>query len=175
MFWLGSVNGTAGLPFFTQIRFQLKHRCWGKLSRTTRSRRREQPFSLFLSFHTLPNLVQKRVRSGAQQSSCTHPSIHPPIRLFIPPSHPYVLSLSVLLLFQSHSGSFLCVRFSRKDLLGFIWAFSLGPAGVRLLGRWSRRQKSLRCVHLISSASMFPFYQRVQLNGTQNTYILFYI
>lgn len=89
MFWLGSVNGTAGLPFFTQIRFQLKHRCWGKLNRTTRSRRREQPFSLFLSFHTLPNLVQKKVQSRAQQSSCTHPSIHLPLYLLMQLPHPF--------------------------------------------------------------------------------------
>lgn len=147
MFWLGSVNGTAGLPFFTQIRFQLKHRCWGKLSRTTRSRRREQPFSLSLSFHTLPNLVQKRVQSGAQQSSCTHPSIHPPISLFIPPSHPYMLSLSVLWLFQSHSGSFLCVRFSRKDL---IYSGFLSPPCRRSApGSAEPKINSLRCVHLI--------------------------
>lgn len=82
MFWLGSVNRTAGLPFFTQIRFRLKHRRWGKLNRTTRSRRREQPLSLFLSFHALPNLVQKRVQSRAQRQVKLHPSIH----LSIPPS-----------------------------------------------------------------------------------------
>lgn len=87
MFWLGSVNGTAGLPFFTQIRFQLKHWRWGKLKHTTRSRRGEQPLSLFLSFHTLPNLVQKRVQSGAQQSSCIHQSIHRRRSFSIHPSY----------------------------------------------------------------------------------------
>lgn len=84
MFWLGSVNRTAGLPFFTQIRFQLKHRRWGKLNRTTRSRRREEPLSPFLSFHTLPNLVQRGFRAGhSGKSSCIHPSIHPSIHLSI--------------------------------------------------------------------------------------------
>lgn len=84
MFWLGSVNRTAGLPFFTQIRFQLKHRRWGKLNRTTRSRRREEPLSLFLSFHALPNLVQRGFIAGhSGKSSCIHPSIHPSIYLFI--------------------------------------------------------------------------------------------
>lgn len=92
MFWLGSVNRTAGLPFFTQIRFRLKHRRWGKLNRITRSRRREQTLSLFLSFHALPNLVQKRVQSRAQQQVKLHRSIY----LFICLSYPYIFE-SVLL------------------------------------------------------------------------------
>lgn len=162
MFWLGSVNGTAGLPFFTQIRFRLKHRCWGKLSRTTRSRRREQPFSLFLSFHTLPNLVQKRVQSGAQQSSCTLPSSHPPVSLFIPPSHLYMLSLSVLWLFQGRS----CVLGSAGKVSDLFWV-SLSP--LRAFGSWVSRaeDKLTQVCSPDSSASTFPFYERDQLNRTR--------
>ncbi len=132
MFWLGSVNRTAGLPFFTQIRFRLKHRRWGKLNRTTRSRRREQPLSLFLSFHALPNLVQKRVQSRAQWQVKLHPSIHPSlhqsIHLSIYPSMFFICGLfqlffCIFLLFLTHFSVHLCLSNRRQELY-FTWKIS---------------------------------------------------
>lgn len=128
MFWLGSVNRTAGLPFFTQIRFRLKHRRWGKLNRTTRSRRREQPLSLFLSFHALPNLVQKRVQSRAQWQVKLHPSIHPSLHLSIHLSIIYVFYLWVisafLLCLFTVTDTFFCSSLPVKQAAGTLFQIS---------------------------------------------------
>lgn len=113
MFWLGSVNRTAGLPFFAQIRFRLKHRRWGKLRRSTPSRsgraatRSLSVFSAAASVgcqggageqgsSSVPPLVSLSLRLNKLSPiyppfppsvrPSIHPSLHPSIYASIPPS-----------------------------------------------------------------------------------------